>query len=503
MKPLRSFPETCLPLALASSLWLCLATGCVVPNALTPDKAYWAKLTPAKGATYSTGGTIYGSDTNPPVVINATNLASYFPATETNGNTRVSYGPGFQAQAALLAGLTERAVTQAKEEVGWSTPVKPHFYLLHLLNEGRTINYSLRWDDPQSALFLLAQQNTNAGSGESPARDLSADESLLKDAPLLVLTAMHELCELGLVSGNGIMALPDVTAHWSCFHFHKEYRYHTRWFREGYANYAGYHAANALRALVAQMRPGLDTLPPGAAYSRPFTKLAKVKGDLFTWNQSSKADLNTDNYMAALGLFLLIEQRQGAEAIRTVIRELPPLERPDGPAILELFRTKTGLDLKQMVRDFAFPDFGLTLRNTASWRIEVEAVQTNSAANQAGLCVGDLIQEINGQRLETLLDYEVRVLQALDAGADLRLTVLRQGQTLILILVRGKGCLGACGLGAQPDLPAQFPTRNGAVAAVSSFNLQPSAFLRAPGWPPGFPEPETLVTEDCLRPGNS
>jgi hypothetical protein len=37
-------------------------------------------------------------------------------------------------------------------------------------------------------------------------------------------------------------------------------------------------------------------------------------------------------------------------------------------------------------------------------------------------------------------------------------------------------------------------------AAISSFILQTSSFLPAPGIPPDFPEPELLVTNDCIQP---
>ena len=482
MKPLRPAPGSCLTLALASSLWLFFATGCVVPNALTPDKAYWQKRVSAVGGVFTASGYIDTGGTNPPLVLNATNLASYVTATETNGSTRVAYSPGCQPQAALLARLADSAVAQAKAQVGWSAPARLHFYLVHLPDNRRPITYSLPTDDAQSYPVLVPLTNGNVTVRESPPSGLPFYLDCLQEAPDSVALGVHELCEGWLAFGPAnILVLPDYPVSWGVFSW--EIRYHTRWFREGYATYAGYWAQRAFCAQVAQLSPGSEPLQLRVRHLKPFSKLAKVKADIFAWNQTSKPDLDGDNYQAALGLFLLIEQRLGADAIRTVIRELPQLERPDGPAILKLFRTKTGVDLKEMVRDFDFPDFGLTFHAGPSGQVQVERVRPASPAAVAGLRAGDEIQQVNGQRTYAALDYELGMFQALEAGTDLRLTVLRQGQVLILLLVRGNGGLGACGRGAQPDLPAQLLALNLAVAAKTERH-EP---VTAPSLPPGFP----------------
>ena len=56
--------------------------------------------------------------------------------------------------------------------------------------------------------------------------------------------------------------------------------------------------------------------------------------------------------------------------------------------------------------------------------------------------------------------------------------------------------LAAYGFDPQADLLAQLLALNLAVAA----RIERHDPVTAPGLPPGFPEPQTLVTEDCIRP---
>jgi len=56
--------------------------------------------------------------------------------------------------------------------------------------------------------------------------------------------------------------------------------------------------------------------------------------------------------------------------------------------------------------------------------------------------------------------------------------------------------LAAYGLSAKKDLLAQLLALNQAVAA----RIEKGEPVTAPGIPPSFPKPETLVTDDCIRP---
>ena len=59
--------------------------------------------------------------------------------------------------------------------------------------------------------------------------------------------------------------------------------------------------------------------------------------------------------------------------------------------------------------------------------------------------------------------------------------------------------LAAYGFDAKADLLAQLLALNLEVAV----KIDRGEPVTAPGLPPGFPEPEKLVTEDCIRPPDS
>ena len=59
--------------------------------------------------------------------------------------------------------------------------------------------------------------------------------------------------------------------------------------------------------------------------------------------------------------------------------------------------------------------------------------------------------------------------------------------------------LAAYGFTAQADLLAQLLALNQQVAA----RIERHEPVTAPGIPPGFPDPQTLVTEDCIRPATA
>ena len=60
----------------------------------------------------------------------------------------------------------------------------------------------------------------------------------------------------------------------------------------------------------------------------------------------------------------------------------------------------------------------------------------------------------------------------------------------------GAAVLAAYGLSPNADLLAQLLELNLAVAARIDNDQQ----VTAPGLPPSFPDPERLITDDCIRP---
>ena len=59
--------------------------------------------------------------------------------------------------------------------------------------------------------------------------------------------------------------------------------------------------------------------------------------------------------------------------------------------------------------------------------------------------------------------------------------------------------LAAYGFSAKKDLLAQLLELNLAVAA----RIERGETVTAPGIPPDFPDPESLITDDCIRPAEN
>ena len=167
----------------------------------------------------------------------------------------------------------------------------------------------------------------------------------------------HELVEQSLIfPKDGRRVLPDVK--WGWFLFKGYLQNHTRWFREGFSDYAGYLAYEMtcsdinLEIPLARLR---------AMHEHPFSSLSRVGEDLFTWHQHSNKELNSDYYNAALGLFLLIRYEFGEVAIRRIIRGLDSIDYIDGPALIKLINKTLNTNVKKLADDFQFPETGLEI----------------------------------------------------------------------------------------------------------------------------------------------
>jgi len=232
----------------------------------------------------------------------------------------------------------------------------------------------------------------------------------------------HELFEMHLINPKELLVMGDFSGNVSFIRF--TLKYHTRWFRDGLANYFAYQANRSFRrqAAKANLKPG--TLQFIENPKQPLSELAKVKDKVFDWNQNS----STDYYDAATGLFFLIEQRHGPEAITAIINELPKVKFPDGKALLKMIRQITGTDLRQQARTFQFPELGLETQLDTEGRCEIQNVAPNSWAAKANLQRGDLLLEANTSPLGSRTDLEMQVLKALEDGNRLSLIFSRNGE---------------------------------------------------------------------------
>jgi hypothetical protein len=143
------------------------------------------------------------------------------------------------------------------------------------------------------------------------------------------------------------------------------------------------------------------------------------------------------NYNAALGLFLLIADTHGEQAIRDIMGELGGRQAVDGSDLIAITNRVLGGDVKRLARDFTFPKIdvelepmtpalalnrGLELREG----LVVVSMPEKSAARRAGLRSKDVITAVGSMPVGGPLDFELGLFKA-RRQASVPLTVQRVG----------------------------------------------------------------------------
>jgi hypothetical protein len=113
---------------------------------------------------------------------------------------------------------------------------------------------------------------------------------------------IHEIVEDTLIMGKGGRRIPmgnPILSFWPVK------GKSTRWFREGFSNYAGYFAHKHIWSDLDPKKYHIPYAQIEVAHSHPFSALKKVKKSLFTWPQYDNGKFNHDvlYYEASLGLF--------------------------------------------------------------------------------------------------------------------------------------------------------------------------------------------------------
>ncbi len=399
-----------------------LVSGCI------SGKTFWQKNISNRAAKFTISGEFHKEGRKPPLVLGEEQITNSVVGTETNGALRVSYGKDLQPEAALMAGTLAPVLAETERIIAAPLPARLHVYLLRMPGEDRVIgfNMSLLLKERIMPWVIVL---TNAPAGKESVSSSAPDElwAGLEEFPAQLFVMAHELSEMHLIDPQALLVMPDINASKGFIHIHL--KYHTRWFRDGFANYAAYKTSEYFRHQLAQA----GSKPAGLRFvetsMQPFLKLARVKNKVFDWNQNSKKELDDEDYDAAMALFLLIEQRKGPEAISDILRELPKIKLPDGKNLLKVVRQKTGLDLNKLAREFEFPDLGLEMRADSQGRLKIENVASDSWGARANLLKGDELIEANGSPIGSLLDYELQVLKALGQDQKLALKVSRSGQS--------------------------------------------------------------------------
>lgn len=400
-----------------------IAAGCLVSALATScisNKAFWQKHTDP--GTLTVSGYYPNEGLPPPLILTTEQITNSVVGTESNGTTRVSYAKDLQPQAALVARAMEQTLTQTEQTLGVPLALRPHIYLLRMPNERRVVRFSMSIPETnawQTMPWLMLLTKPPPETGPASAPDPEALWADLQELPTQVFLVTHELSEMRLIDPKELLVMGDFSGKIGFIPFNL--KYHTRWFRDGFANYTAYKAGQCFRRQMAEagLQPG--TLRFIERPKQPFSELARVKDKVFDWNQNSP----TACYGAATALFLLIEQRKGSEAITAIINELPKVKFPNGKALLKMIRQKTGMDLRQLARTFQFPDLGLETHSSAQGRCEIANVAPDGWATRAKLRQGDVLLEANAWPVTDFADIELQVLKALDQGQKLSLTFSR------------------------------------------------------------------------------
>ena len=324
------------PFTLAAVLLAaCALGGCRAVNRTITDKAYEA---------YNQNGTRFGWIGGRTYKLDDASLAEIpFEGVAEFENVRVSYPHGLADQALHIAEHVAHVSQTASEAIALNFTHDPHAYLLRVDNLPGAVDISLKVDPNTMPLPLFVQ------AGRDDWRTILAESTIFPYA------IVHELTEASLVmprAGNPVA--PDLVVQY-LLPVQLAVKNYTRWFRDGLANYAGYVA---YQTSAAQIDYTAETSP---LHRHPFSSLARVGDDLFTWHQYSDAEKNDDYYNAAFGLFLLIEHRNGIDAIRGMVAGKDALEFADGKAMIALADEVLNADIRKLAADFRFPQTGLEL----------------------------------------------------------------------------------------------------------------------------------------------
>jgi hypothetical protein len=248
----------------------------------------------------------------------------------------------------------------------------------------------------------------------------------------------HELVEMSLIFHKPPgTVLPDVEG--ELFFLKLKMLNYTRWFREGFAEYAGVLAHQMVRSELSGEYPTVNL----NVCSSPFSSLSRVGSKLFKWHQYSRRAINDEYYDAALGLFLLIADRFGTGSLKDIVDQMNELDYLDGPDLINTVDKALNTDVEELVANFHFPDIGLSLspltKATAlnedlnvKQGLYASAVEPNSLADRAGIKNKDVILKVGDEAVQNNLQFERILLRLLDRRTvDITIWRKDEGQMVI------------------------------------------------------------------------
>jgi len=311
--------------------------------------------------------------------------------THQAGSIKVAHPDGLEEHAVLLTKAVGNTLLFIDHEIGLKSPFNWHLFLFPLPNDYSSVKGTYHVsDDPSQFSFPLFVH-------EVPPL-----------CPLCILrsrqTAMvmfHEAFECHLILPQyPPSVLPDFK--WNGL----KIRHHTRWFREGLATYASYCAFQYLLKQYPHDDVAASDL---IKFHEPLSNLVKVRASLFKWDQFDSSKLNNKMYQASFGLFLLLEHEFGREVLRAWISDISSRNLPDGDDLIDIFETKTGVDLRQYVKEFPFPHSCIDVRVADDSK---QLIVTNVASYLTKLIQeGDIVVSVQEEPVRNRLDFELAMLK--------------------------------------------------------------------------------------------
>jgi len=236
---------------------------------------------------------------------------------------------------------------------------------------------------------------------------------------------------------------------------------YTRWFREGFSEYAGFLA---YKTMMCDRKYAWERFPRGMYQqdfsNHPFSVLRRVGVKLFEWDQFYKGpriqgdvspnlphtgDRDIEYYSAAFGLFLLIESKYGCKSMRMILRDIRELANADGTAIRGIINRTLGVDVVKLVEGFKFPETGLYMNEywpgytpnaPPDLRIEqglyVLLVGPDSPAQRVGIRAGDVVVSLDGERTVTNYDFECALYKHMHQES-VKIGLWRKGDGLLTV----------------------------------------------------------------------
>lgn len=326
------------------------------------------------------------------------------------GQTNIKYQKGLESQAGYIAEKLDDVLSHVKTETGIKFALNPQVYLLRVQEYPQNLNVHFKVDEPN--IFPIP---IFAKVGED-------DPNLIfKNNHFFPNMLVHEMSESslyypdgkGVLKGDARLRILILSLDWNNY---------TRWFRDGFANYAGYISMDYMRSNPDE---NLSQIYETAyRHQTPFSSLRDVGKDLFKWSQVSNPRKKGDYYSAALGLFLILEDKYGREAIRDVISELDNYESLNGSDLIKLINKKLDTDIEKLAEDLKFNKIGfviyqLTPVMSLNQGLEpekglfVKTVEPNTIAQEAGIDANDVIVAINGNPIATRFDFEMELFHAM------------------------------------------------------------------------------------------